>query len=221
MLRKEVQQGEIIRQVLKARKMTQQRFADLIGVNNSSVNQWITGRTKIAQENLLPVAEALGIDVVDLLTGRMPELDQLRPTAKPVLETVALPYLPGKAAARFDNCVPVTEQTFPVLSRWIEPGATYMVMQVDGHAMENELRDGSTVLAEYVPNGQLQYESGGIYAVQFSGRLVVRRIRENALQSSSELTLHADNPDFSTIRVTATDLECAWRIISILHQPVR
>jgi len=50
----------------KARKLTQLKVAELIGVTSSSVTQWETGKTVPTDENLLRLAEVYGLTVEEI-----------------------------------------------------------------------------------------------------------------------------------------------------------
>lgn len=214
--------GDIIKARLKSKQLTQSDLARIVGVQPSSVNQWISGRSRIDQERLVAVANALDVTVADLIEGN--ESEVLKPKGRDAaLATISLPYLSAKSPSSINlvDCLPVGGPTWPVLQRWIDPQVLYMVIEVEGHAMEPELRDGSTVLAESINLEVMPYEPGGIYAIRYASRIVVRRIKDNDLRQGF-LVLHSDNSEkHGTITIPLNELECAWRIISILHQPVR
>ena len=63
--------GEIIKQLRKERKMSQEDLAEYIGVQKSAVAKWETGRTKnIKKETLHALAILFGVQPSYLLDGK-------------------------------------------------------------------------------------------------------------------------------------------------------
>lgn len=51
----------------------------LIGVSNSVYSQWNTKQTKPSKKSLAKVADALGVDVAEILPDEMPKLKEKKP----------------------------------------------------------------------------------------------------------------------------------------------
>ncbi len=64
--------GERLRQYRRARGLTQQELADLLGVSNKSISRWESDGGYPDVPLLLPLARALGVSVDDLLDGEKP-----------------------------------------------------------------------------------------------------------------------------------------------------
>lgn len=63
--------GEIIKQLRKEKKMTQEELANYIGVQKSAVAKWETGRTQnIKTETLHALAILFGVQPAYLLDGK-------------------------------------------------------------------------------------------------------------------------------------------------------
>lgn len=60
--------AERIFQIIDKKKMTQKSFAEAIGANEKTVSTWRSGR-KPPIEKIVPIAQALDISVLFLLTG--------------------------------------------------------------------------------------------------------------------------------------------------------
>lgn len=60
--------AERIFQIIDKKKMTQKSFAEAIGANEKTVSTWRAGR-KPPIEKIVPIAQALDISVLFLLTG--------------------------------------------------------------------------------------------------------------------------------------------------------
>lgn len=62
--------GAIIRQLRESRKLTQGELADKLGVSSKSVSKWETARGLPDISLLQPLAQALGISVIELMNGQ-------------------------------------------------------------------------------------------------------------------------------------------------------
>ena len=61
--------GAVIRQLREARSMTQAALADQIGVSSKTVSKWETAKGLPDVSLLQPLAQALGISVIELMNG--------------------------------------------------------------------------------------------------------------------------------------------------------
>ena len=61
--------GNTIRQLREARKLTQAELAEKIGVSSKTVSKWETGKGLPDISLLQPLAQALGISVIELMNG--------------------------------------------------------------------------------------------------------------------------------------------------------
>ena len=61
--------GAIIRQLREERKLTQAELADRIGVSSKTVSKWETNKGLPDISLLQPLAQALGISVIELMNG--------------------------------------------------------------------------------------------------------------------------------------------------------
>ena len=61
--------GTTIRQLREARKLTQAELADRIGVSSKTVSKWETAKGLPDVSLLQPLAQALGISVIELMSG--------------------------------------------------------------------------------------------------------------------------------------------------------
>lgn len=61
--------GAMIRRLREERKMTQQELADILQVSDKAVSKWETGRGYPDITLLEPLAKALGVSVMELLSG--------------------------------------------------------------------------------------------------------------------------------------------------------
>ena len=61
--------GNTIKQLREVRKLTQAQLADKIGVSSKTVSKWETGKGLPHISLLQPLAQALGISVIELMNG--------------------------------------------------------------------------------------------------------------------------------------------------------
>ena len=61
--------GNTIRQLREGRKLTQTELAETIGVSSKTVSKWETGKGLPDISLLQPLAQALGISVIELMNG--------------------------------------------------------------------------------------------------------------------------------------------------------
>ena len=61
--------GSVIRRLRERKQMTQEELAERIHVSGKAVSKWETGRGYPDISLLGPLAEALGISVIELLSG--------------------------------------------------------------------------------------------------------------------------------------------------------
>ena len=61
--------GTTIKQLREARKMTQAELAEIIGVSSKTVSKWETAKGLPDISLLQPLAQALGISVIELMNG--------------------------------------------------------------------------------------------------------------------------------------------------------
>ncbi len=53
---------EIIQQIMAERNLSQQKFADILGVNQTTVSQWLLGKKKPNYESILAFYEKFDIE---------------------------------------------------------------------------------------------------------------------------------------------------------------
>ena len=57
---------DVLRQLMNERGLSQQRLADMLGVNQSTVSQWLLGRKKPGYDSILMLYEKFGIQPNEL-----------------------------------------------------------------------------------------------------------------------------------------------------------
>ena len=52
---------EVIKQVMAEKQLSQQKLAEMLSVNQTTVSQWLLGRKKPSYDNIKTIYEKLGI----------------------------------------------------------------------------------------------------------------------------------------------------------------
>ena len=53
---------EIIKQIMLEKELSQQSFADILGVNQTTISQWLLGKKKPGYDSILLLYEKFGIE---------------------------------------------------------------------------------------------------------------------------------------------------------------
>ena len=61
--------GTMIKRLREDKRMTQQQLAESIGVSDKAVSKWETGRGYPDISLIEPLAEALGVSIIELFSG--------------------------------------------------------------------------------------------------------------------------------------------------------
>ncbi len=236
----------MIRQLRERKGLTQSQLGDMVGKSYQLIQRWENGKGKPTTSQLSIVADALDISVLELLKlaadggsivgSDMPvtaeqetryitgNVSRVRPRLQS--QFVEVPFLSaraqaGPASVLLMDCNPDTGETHPVLADLVDKRYKHLVLQVDGYSMEPSLLSGSRILAQQVEADRIQDESGGIFAVYYADRLVVKRIRTNDLREKGTLTLHSDNELYGATTIQQSEIRCIWKILCKIYEPVR
>lgn len=52
---------DVIRQIMQEKGLSQQALADILGINQTTISQWLLGRKKPSYDNILSLYEKLGV----------------------------------------------------------------------------------------------------------------------------------------------------------------
>ena len=53
---------EALKQLMAEKNLTQQKFADIIGVNQTTVSQWLLGKKKPGYDSIMQIYNKFGIE---------------------------------------------------------------------------------------------------------------------------------------------------------------
>jgi phage repressor protein C with HTH and peptisase S24 domain len=227
-------QGEKLKALLEKNNKRQVTvFADFMGVSRNQVYQYF--KMEMLHFSVLSkAADFIGIDVAEFLPDGETGQEQGQfvsgnvksvATNFPELYT-QVPFLSAKAQAglpimSFENCELRLDESYPVFLPTVTMTKRHLVIELIGDSMEPEIKNGSIVLCESVSKNDIKYESGGVYAVMYANRLVVKRIKTNDINEKNTLTLWSDNERHGRITIQGEDITCMWKVLMKVQEIVR
>lgn len=174
--------GENIKYLRKRAGYSQATLAQKLGVKQSSVCLWETGKNNPDTETLAKAAQVFGVPL-DFFLSDEPrrELDSIRITRN------AIPILGSIACGQ-----KVTPDTMPDGFADLPDGVhADFALRCKGDSMEPTLRDGDLVLIRQQP----EVENGQIAAVNIGGETTLKHV----YRQENGLLLVADNPAYTPI----------------------
>jgi repressor LexA len=88
-------------------------------------------------------------------------------------------------------------------------------------AMMPQLMPGSMLAGHYVETYAWSEQHSGVYAIVLdSGRVLIRRIKENDLLSKGTLTVHSDNEEHAKLILEVDSIHSLYSIEEIIKQAV-
>lgn len=185
--------GQKIRELRRARGLTQQQVADLFGIKTASVSEWESGKSSPSTEKLVRLARALGCQVSDLFERSNVAAVDL---ADPDGDAISIRQAKLKLSAGVSGFAIEYEagEGQPVFFRkdWMDRNGykpeKLLAVKVAGVSMEPGLYDGDMVVVNLSDN---QPQDGVAFAVNYEGELVIKRL----LRDNGEWWLTSDNPD--------------------------
>ena len=152
--------GANIRRIRKAKKMTQDALAEAAGLHRVTLANYEIGRKdNPSAENLLAIAEALGVSTYDLMGEDVPPLP---PNAYPVDDQVAVPIL-GAIRCGPDGLSEQEVEGYGLAD--VANPTEHFLLRVVGDSMEPDITPGMLALI----HRQEDVENGEIAAVGIDG----------------------------------------------------
>ncbi len=209
--------AEKIRKARKVKGFTQTDLAKLLcesggKITAQQVSSWERGDYSPNHKNLIKLCEILGISFESLAgEGKLPLLahdESDLPDGFTLVEKKKGAISAGRGLA------PSDEVDFRLAFRqdWLGRfgGAEQLfVMRVEGDSMEPTLMENDVVLIN--KNSKDINAGGGIYAINWKGSLLVKRIQYNP--QSGEIKIKSDNPQYDSLVVSPTDIQVEGKVI--------
>lgn len=214
--------------------MTQQEFAQFIGIKRSSLGAYEEGRAKPNLYTIRTVSKKLRITIDRLLnedlsktaaesifgeqpiTGGAPqdiEGNKLRVLSISVgedgKENIELVHVKAAAGYLAGYSDPQYIEQLPKFRLPFLPTGTYRAFEIKGDSML-PMNSGSIVVGEYVENWKTDIKNGKTYIVISNDGIVYKRLNNNIL-SNGKLTLHSDNPAYKPYNLSVENVLEVWQ----------
>ncbi|TGE29753.1 XRE family transcriptional regulator [Hymenobacter metallicola] len=234
----------LIQRILEERKLRNNKFAAMLGVDKSTVTRWVEGksfpkrdmREKIAQVFDYPLEQLLLPDELAMLHGGdVPLVEnnvKIVPDEYPRAFALDLPYIPIVARAGFaemasSNVIKslASLDTFK-LTLANDPGNKYAnsaIFEVNGDSMEKTLPHGSKVVADLIAEAKWHSIYERVVIICFGEYLVIKRIHGNDLSTQGFLMLHSDSETpMSPYPVPRNQIRSMWLVQEFAERaPIR
>lgn len=211
--------AENIKFLRKKKGLTQEQFANEVGVKRSVVGAYEESRAEPRLQTLLRMAEVLGVSSdelisIDLTTGTLPppknKLKILSITVDPQgNENIEL--VPQKAAAGYLNGFSDPEYIADLPKfhlPMLPPNATYRAFEISGDSML-PIPSGSIVIGKYVEKIE-EIRNGKTYVLVTAHEGVVYKRVFNYLSEKGKLFLVSDNKSYSAYEVSPEQVLEIW-----------
>lgn len=226
---------EIISKNLKflrrQKNMTQQAFADWIGIKRSSLGAYEEGRAKPGFNTISQISNLFGISIDQLVKNDLTQIagelvrDQeisgptdIKGNRLRVLSITVdrqdkeyIDLVPQKAAAGYTTgyADPEFVQELPRFNLPNLPSGSYRAFEITGDSMM-PLQPGSIVIGEYVEDWHQVHDSQTYIVVSEKDGIVYKRVY-NKIAENSELILQSDNPSYQPYSISIEDVLEIWQ----------
>lgn len=214
-----------IKYLRKQKGLTQEQFAEKIGIKRSLVGAYEEGRAEPGLNYLLVMSRIFDVPVDNLISENLADPDRQKELLKKDIEGKKLRVLsitidkddkeniqlvPQKAAAGYLNgyADPEYVSELPTFYLPIFSNGTYRAFEISGDSML-PIAPGSVIIGQYVENWKhIKDDKTYILVTQREG-IVYKRVF-NQIAAKGVLSLVSDNPAYSTYEVAADDVIEAW-----------
>jgi transcriptional regulator with XRE-family HTH domain len=226
-----------IRYLRKQKGLTQDAFANEIGVTRSVIGAYEEGRAEPKIKTMQVMADYFGLSMDQLVSVDLAEAaathirsadrdndkpdlsgkrlrvlsitvdEQNRENIELVRQKAAAGYLNGYADPEFLEELPRFQ--LPNL-----PQGTYRAFEISGDSML-PLRPGTIIIGEYIENWEY-LKDGHCYVLVTASEGVVYKRVYNKLDEGQVLSLHSDNPAYPAYTVAIGDVVEVWKAKSYI-----
>jgi transcriptional regulator with XRE-family HTH domain len=213
-----------IRYLRKKLGLTQEQFAERIGIKRSLVGAYEEGRADPRISNLINMAHVFGTSVDIMISKdvqRLPESELIVGKYKRGKEVLAITVnnmgrenielVPQKAAAGYMNgyADPEYIQELPKFNLPILPqNATYRAFEITGDSML-PIMPGTVVIGSFVEDIQ-DIKNGNTYVLVTREEGIVYKRVFNYIKDNGKLFLVSDNRQYAPYQINAEDVLEVW-----------
>jgi transcriptional regulator with XRE-family HTH domain len=213
--------NENLRTLRKKLQLTQDEFAQKLGIKRSLVGAYEEGRAEPRAELLQRMAESFGVSMESLISVDLTKADPKPPTTfnrgREVLVVTVdqnrkenIEFVPIKASAGYLNgyADPEYVKELPRFNLPILKQGTYRAFEIKGDSML-PLMPGSIVVGEYVEKLN-DIKSGKTYILVTQHEGVVYKRVFNYLDENGKLFLVSDNRQYAPYQIDGEDVFEVW-----------
>ncbi|MEP0367526.1 MAG: LexA family transcriptional regulator [Cyclobacteriaceae bacterium] len=213
--------AENIKYLRKQDGLTQEQFANEVGIKRSLVGAYEEGRAEPRLQTLLKIGKVLGVTSEDLISK---DLTTDKPTPVSVKEKVKIlsitvdkedneniELVPQKAAAGYLNgysdpgyLTELPRFHLPMLPK----NATYRAFEIVGDSML-PISSGSVIIGKYLESIN-EIKNGKTYILLTSKEGVVYKRVFNYVEEKGKLYLVSDNKSYSAYEISPEDVMEIW-----------
>jgi phage repressor protein C with HTH and peptisase S24 domain len=192
-------------------------LAKAVGVSDNAIYKWVSGRGQPSMTSLVSLAQAAGVSVEWLATGRggstkdPPDMSKTQKTyASGIVslprETISLAGSRSElSSTQIVDCLSF-QQEWLERQLGVEPTQVALI-EVIGDAMSPTIDDGDLCLIDL---RGVRVRHDGLYALHDGADLSVKRLQR---EPDGTIMIRSDNPAYSSQRVTTEELELAGRVV--------
>lgn len=196
--------GANIKKYREVRNYSLQVLAEKVGLTKKTIQRYENGEIKIDMNRLADIADALEVEVAQLLEGTQnflgAELSNLNTVLLPVVGKVSC----GNGELAYEDI----EGHEATPKEWIS-GGEYFYLRAKGDSMTGaRIFDGDLLLIRK----QLNIENGEIAVVLIGEEAVLKRVYIH----DDQIVLHSENPIFAPIFLKSTEITIIGKLKKII-----
>lgn len=219
-----------IRFLRKKHNLTQQEFADAIGIKRSMIGAYEEDRASPKMDNMKAIANYFGISVDELVSDRITDkwLDERANRIEKENEIKAgnlrvlsitvdsddnenIELVPVKASAGYINGYsdPEFVRELPKFHLPMLQGGTFRAFEIKGDSML-PIQPGSIIVGEYVDDWK-QLKNNDTYIVVSKNEGIVYKRVVNKIKEQKSLLLKSDNKSYEPYPISVDDIMEVWK----------
>jgi len=210
--------SERVRSVIGKNSM--RSFAKKAGVHPASISQYLTGKTEPTRPTLIAIAEAVGVSVEWLATGRGPKHPDTPNEWPPDGYTIIREYEVEVSAGTGIDAQRGQAGFSIVQKRWIDKiGAKaedLVLVNVTGDSMTPTVDHGDSVIVDTSSKGTAR---GGVFVVRIRDELLVKLVERDPIKN--RMILKSSNKNYRDIEIDLNDENLDFEVVGRVVRAVK
>lgn len=212
-----------LKQARAAKKLSQAKLAEIVGVSQASIMYIESGRNK-SSTKIVDIAQALDVSPDWLLHGRElgnaeilnTQIDEWDDSTAVPDDIVAIPYLNGFSLSAGTGAVN-SDLPYDGAKLWFSKSflkrrcadiTKVFSINVRGDSMSPRFDEGGVVVIDSLNN---TFEDGKVFAVHYDGQDFIKTLR---WMSGGMILVESENPVYRAFEVPAEELNIIGRVIA-------